>query len=205
MTLLTDLNILRGSSYCWDNYDNTTFHVFPLKGAPDASTLPEYLVPVGVLAVLHEKLPAALKAQLSATNKNFGLRFATSNEVFATIDYYTQGAVEFDDVLDIPRTMYKIREFYEAPRYPGQFRFQAVLLTLETIETAEESLVFVVDSELRIVSALESELEQRYPGFKKRYALGLELDVPFDDLIQHVFKQAPLVVTSNTFNDITFE
>lgn len=199
LPVLNNLDSLRTSPYCWDNYDSEHFHVFPMKSAAGATENPEYLVPYSLLSTLDSRLPVALRAQLLATNKNFGLRFATTREVFATIDYYVQGAVEFDDVLDIPRSIHKITEFYEPQHYPGQYRFQGVLLTLESVEAQGGDAVFVVDSERRIVTAWESELEERYPGFKKRYDLGLELSIEFSDLIDHVF---PVVPKNNVVYDI---
>lgn len=185
----------------WEVRNENMFEVF--TSIWSGSEFLAYMVPDRDLTDIHVHLPIAMRAMAEELATATSPAVLPGRTVEQTLSILKSPPVRFMNTRGLLQEVLDITDL----RYGYGFK-DKVLLTATTLRIGMEyvediAVPFVYRSVTQDHMVLTEELDTRYPGWKERWKLGQDLELPQAVYLPNVFSSEP-VVASASMSTITF-
>lgn len=165
------------------------------------STRDKFVVPEEELSAKHPHLPLAIRALVAKYVELGRSAYVEALAVFATLEILRHGPIELTDKNGVKLTFSEVHDL--ALLKGGGVDITATSVSLDTVSVNNIELTIAHSPMYWCFAVSESELEEHYPGWHGKWAIGDELELPYPDLMRMVFTKGPAINTPTPLPDFT--
>lgn len=136
------------------------------------------------------------------------IRFKTvyQHQLDETRALLADGSIDCRDEDGVLHRFLAIDTLEESTHAPTMIRMLGFAITTEPVTLGNVVFELVTSSVMRDIGAPKSDLDNRYPGWQQRWAIGQDLGVEHAELMRHVFPaHSPRKCLASCISQVSFE
>lgn len=169
----------------WSTGENDTFIVT----SNTSGGMFDSVVPYASVAELHQDLPEVIDILLRQSSHIAERNYVRGSLVAKNLRYLDGSLICVNNTAGETLYLDNIRAITNSVASRNVHVFNSTKCYLKEHKTAGETRLYVALTSQGDVAVLDSELEQRYPGWKTRWDVGTQLGVDMDELIPYAFSK----------------
>lgn len=182
----------------WTVDENNTICTY---GRRPNFTRDKLVVPEDELVEKHPLLPRAIRALVAKYAELGRSTHIEAAAVFATLDVLLNGPIELTDKNGVALSFSSVQDL--AILRSGDVDITATSASIETVTLHNVNVTIAHSPMYWCFTVSASELDEKYPGWHGKWAIGDELGMPYPDLMRMVFTKAPSQNIASSLPDFT--